>query len=235
MKRLAPALSWIWWRQLAPSATTSAPQPDPCSSDQGKDRQHIDNDHENQISGPAARFFEVLSRGEVTVDTDMTNIGTGSYTIIAQTAAEMMGVTIDKVTVRLGDSSFPTSAGSGGQWGANSSTAGVYAACVKLRDAVAQKMGVNSADAVFAYGQVRSGNRSMTLAQAAGQEGIMAEDTIEYGDLGKRYQQSTFGAHFVEVAVTSRPAKRTSAACLRFARPGASSIPRRRAARGSAP
>jgi CO/xanthine dehydrogenase Mo-binding subunit len=32
------------------------------------------------------------SRGEVTVETDMTDIGTGSYTIIAQTAAEMMGV-----------------------------------------------------------------------------------------------------------------------------------------------
>jgi len=101
------------------------------------------------------------SRGEVTVETDMTDIGTGSYTIIAQTAAEMMGVGMDKVTVRLGDSSFPVSAGSGGQWGANSSTAGVYAACVKLRDAVAQKVGFNSADAVFADGQVRAGNRSV--------------------------------------------------------------------------
>ena len=27
------------------------------------------------------------------------------------------------------------------------------------------------------------------------------EDGIEYGDLDKRYQQSTFGAHFVEAAV----------------------------------
>jgi xanthine dehydrogenase YagR molybdenum-binding subunit len=141
------------------------------------------------------------SRGEVTVETDMTDIGTGSYTIIAQTAAEMMGVTMDKVTVRLGDSSFPASAGSGGQWGANSSTAGVYAACVKLRDAVAQKLGVNSADTVFADGQVRSGNRSVPLAEAAGPEGIIVEDTIEYGDLGKSHQQSTFAAHFVEVGV----------------------------------
>jgi CO/xanthine dehydrogenase Mo-binding subunit len=43
----------------------------------------------------------------------MTDIGTGSYTIIAQTAAEMMGVPLDKVVVRLGDSAFPVSAGSG--------------------------------------------------------------------------------------------------------------------------
>ena len=59
-------------------------------------------------------------------------------------------------------------AGSGGQWGANSSTAGVYAACVKLREAVAQKLGFNSADAVFADGQVRSGNRSVPLGAGRG-------------------------------------------------------------------
>ena len=47
------------------------------------------------------------SDGIVTVETDMTDIGTGSYTIIAQTAAEMMGVPLDKVVVRLGDSRFP--------------------------------------------------------------------------------------------------------------------------------
>ncbi len=40
----------------------------------------------------------------------MTDIGTGSYTIIAQTAAEMMGVPLEKVVVHLGDSSFPVSA-----------------------------------------------------------------------------------------------------------------------------
>ena len=139
--------------------------------------------------------------GGVTVETDMTDIGTGSYTIIAQTAAEMMGVSLDKVVVRLGDSTFPVAAGSGGQWGANNSTAGVYAACVKLREAVAQKLGFDAATAVFAEGQVRSGERSAPLAQAAADGGLVAEDAIEYGDLDKKYQQSTFGAHFVEVGV----------------------------------
>jgi xanthine dehydrogenase YagR molybdenum-binding subunit len=140
-------------------------------------------------------------QGIVTVETDMTDIGTGSYTIIAQTAAEMMGLTIDKVVVRLGDSSMPASAGSGGQWGANNSTAGVYAACVKLREAVAQKAGFNAADAAFTDGVVRAGNRSVSLAEVAGEAGLMAEDVIEYGELGKRYQQSTFAGHFVEVGV----------------------------------
>ncbi|MNX82807.1 Xanthine dehydrogenase molybdenum-binding subunit [compost metagenome] len=132
----------------------------------------------------------------------MTDIGTGSYTVIAQTAAEMLGVPIEQVVVRLGDSSFPVSAGSGGQWGANSATSGVYAACVKLRQLLAQRAGlsVNATDAVFEGGQIRAGGRSVPLAQAAG-EGVTAEDTVEFGDLDKQYQQSTFGAHFVEVGV----------------------------------
>ncbi|GJD52975.1 Aldehyde oxidoreductase molybdenum-binding subunit PaoC [Methylobacterium crusticola] len=139
--------------------------------------------------------------GTVTVETDMTDIGTGSYTIIAQTAAEMMGLPLDRVVVRLGDSDHPASAGSGGQWGANNATAGVYAACVKLREAVAQRLGINSADAVFADGEVRSGNRAVPLGEAAAQGGLSAEDTIEYGDLSKKQQQSTFAGHFVEVGV----------------------------------
>ncbi|MFL6820826.1 MAG: molybdopterin cofactor-binding domain-containing protein [Bradyrhizobium sp.] len=154
----------------------------------------------NQVTTSAARV-RLDKRGIVTVETDMTDIGTGSYTIIAQTAAEMMGVPLERVLVRLGDSSFPVSSGSGGQWGGNCSTAGVYAACVKLREAVAQKLGVNSTEAVFADGEVRSGNRSQALTDAAGDDGIEAEDGIEFGDLDKKYQQSTFGAHFVEVGV----------------------------------
>jgi xanthine dehydrogenase YagR molybdenum-binding subunit len=142
-------------------------------------------------------------KGVVTVATDMTDIGTGSYTIIAQTAAELMGVPMDKVIVLLGDSSFPTSSGSGGQWGGNSSTAGVYAACMELRARVAQKLGFNSTDVVFEDGKVKSGNRSVSLSEAAGDAGLSAEDSIEFGDLTKTYAQATFGAHFVEVGVDS--------------------------------
>jgi xanthine dehydrogenase YagR molybdenum-binding subunit len=155
----------------------------------------------NNLLAPSGARVRLDNRGAVTVETDMTDIGTGSYTIIAQTAAEMMGVPLKDVTVRLGDSAFPVSCGSGGQFGANNSTSGVYAACVKLREAVASKLGFNSADAMFADGFVRSGNRSVRLSEAAGEVGLSAEDKIEYGDLDQKYQQSTFGAHFVEVAV----------------------------------
>ena len=145
--------------------------------------------------------------GKVTVETDMTDIGTGTYTIIAQTAAEMMGLSLDKVVVRLGDSDFPASAGSGGQHGANNSTAGVYAACVKLREAVARKLGFNSDNAEFVDGRVRAGNRSVNLADAAREGELVAEDAIEYGDIAKTHQESTFAAHFVEVSVDAATAE----------------------------
>ena len=139
--------------------------------------------------------------GKVTVETDMTDIGTGSYTIIAQTAAEMMGVALEDVVVRLGDSDFPVSSGSGGQFGGNCSTAGVYAACMKLREAVAGKLGMAADQAAFVDGHVSVGSKRVPLRDAARDGVVVAEDSIEFGDLDKQYQQSTFGAHFVEVAV----------------------------------
>ncbi|MCA3231130.1 MAG: xanthine dehydrogenase family protein molybdopterin-binding subunit, partial [Cupriavidus sp.] len=56
----------------------------------------------------------------------------------------------------------------------------------------------NASEAVFEGGQIRAGGRSVPLAQFAG---VSVEDSIEFGDLDKKYQQSTFGSHFVEVAV----------------------------------
>ena len=103
--------------------------------------------------------------------------------------------------VRLGDSDHPVSAGSGGQFGAANSTAGVYAACVKLREAIAQRLGFDPADAVFENGRGRSGGRTADLAQAAAGGELTGEDRIEYGELAKSWQLSTFGAHFVEVGV----------------------------------
>ena len=155
----------------------------------------------NHINRRSGARVTLQPNGHVLVETDMTDIGTGSYTIIAQTAAEMMGVPLDQVEVRLGDSAYPVSAGSGGQFGAANATAGVYAACVRLREAVAQKLGFNSADIAFADGQVSGGNRAVSLREAVASGPLTAEDKIEFGDLGKTYQLSTFGSHFVEVGV----------------------------------
>src|SRR5499433_1432402 len=73
------------------------------------------------------------SDGRLTVELAMTDIGTGSYTILTQVAAETMELPVDRVTVRLGDTNFPPTDGSGGSWGAATSGAAVLAACRKLK------------------------------------------------------------------------------------------------------
>ena len=140
--------------------------------------------------------------GRIVVETDMTDIGTGSYTIIAQTAAEMMGVDVQQVTVRLGDSEFPVTVGSVGQRGATSSTSGVYAACVKLREMIAQRAGMSAADVLFEDGHLVTKGERQSLTGIAAQGALVGEDQVEFGEeLGKLYAQEAFGAHFVEAAV----------------------------------
>ena len=81
-----------------------------------------------------------LDGGRLTVELAMTDIGTGSYTILTQIAAETMELPVDRVTVRLGDTKFPPTAGSGGSYGAGTSGAAVLAACRKLKAGLASGM-----------------------------------------------------------------------------------------------
>jgi xanthine dehydrogenase YagR molybdenum-binding subunit len=77
------------------------------------------------------------SDGRLTVELAMTDIGTGTYTILTQIAAETMQLPVERVTVRLGDTRFPPTAGSGGSFGAATSGAAVLAACQKLKAGLA--------------------------------------------------------------------------------------------------
>lgn len=155
----------------------------------------------NHVNRPSGARVRLGRDGVVTVETDMTDIGTGSYTIIAQTAGEMLGVPAEAVVVKLGSSAYPVSAGSGGQWGAANATAGVYAACVKLREQIAGRLGIDAASADFADGRVSGGGKSGDLRAAAAGGELVGEDKIEFDKLDKSYQFATFGAHFVEVGV----------------------------------
>ena len=80
---------------------------------------------------------------------------------------------------------------------------------------------------MFADGQVPVGNRSVPLAEAAGERRPRRPRTRSSAAIStRRYQQSTFGAHFVEVGVDASPAKSAFGACSRSAPPAASSIPK---------
>ncbi|WP_144097796.1 xanthine dehydrogenase family protein molybdopterin-binding subunit [Croceicoccus sediminis] len=148
-------------------------------------------------SGAAVRLE---TNGRITVETDMTDIGTGSYTILAQTAGEMLGVSVDRVDVRLGDSRFPVSAGSGGQWGASSSTSGLYVACVNLRRSIAERLSMDAERVEFEGGEVRSGNRVCSLLDAVAGGPVEAEGKFDFAQSDTK-AFGTFGAHFVEVGV----------------------------------
>ena len=154
----------------------------------------------DKVDTSAARV-RLSTSGTIIVETDMTDIGTGSYTILGQTAAEMLGVSLDKVEVRLGDSNYPQATGSLGQRGANSSTSGVYAACVKLREAIAKQLNFDPAKTTFRNGTVQSGKLTIPLLEAAAAGEIVVEDKIEFGESREDLAHQTFGAQFCEVAV----------------------------------
>ncbi len=81
----------------------------------------------------ATALARMESDGRLTVELAMTDIGTGTYTILSQIAAETMELPVDRVTVRLGDTRYPPTAGSGGSFGSATSGAAVLAACRKLK------------------------------------------------------------------------------------------------------
>jgi xanthine dehydrogenase YagR molybdenum-binding subunit len=140
--------------------------------------------------------------GVMTVRMAMTDIGTGSYTILTQIAAEMLGLPIDKVKVLMGDTDFPKASGSGGSFGANSAGSALYDACMNLRAQLARGAGVDPAQAHFAGGLMsQDGGPSRTLVSLVGPGGMSADGQIDPGAMARQYSQQSYGAHFAEVGV----------------------------------
>lgn len=140
-------------------------------------------------------------RGILTAKMSMTDIGTGSYTVFTQIAAEMLGLPVERVSMQLGDSDFPETAGSGGSFGAASAGSALFDACTNLRSRLASAAGISAAQATFTNGQVSGGGKSIALASIAGTLGMEADGEIKPGAMDKKYSQQAYGAHFAEVAV----------------------------------
>jgi len=138
--------------------------------------------------------------GTATVRMAMTDIGTGTYTILSQIAAEMLGLPIEHVRVELGDTDFPQAAGSGGSWGAGSSGSALFEACSALREKLAQAAGMDPATARFADGSIASGEQSRKLMDLIG-AGMEADGEIRPGRNNTDFSQQSYGAHFAEVGV----------------------------------
>lgn len=174
------------------------------------------------FQGPTTVRVRLEADGTAVVRTDMTDIGTGTYTILTQVAAEGLGLPLDRVRIELGRSDFPASWGSGGSWGATNSCTATHRACLALReelleaargDARSALYGLDPAGAEFSDGDVRIGATSEALAEIVARsrpEGLEAEGQVRYmGDEPDYadYSINTYGAHFAEVGVDADTAE----------------------------
>jgi xanthine dehydrogenase YagR molybdenum-binding subunit len=168
------------------------------------------------FQGPTKARVRMGPDGIAVVQTDMTDIGTGTYTILTQVAADALGLPLDRVRVELGRSDFPVSAGSGGSWGAGNSSTAVHRACEALRDKLLASArddarsplhGLAPAKAVFSGGRASIGRASEALSEIVARnhpDGLEAEgEIVGMGDDPnyRAYSIHTYGAHFAEVGV----------------------------------
>ena len=136
--------------------------------------------------------------GSALVETDMTDIGTGTYTILAQIAGEMLGLAPDKVLVELGDTNHPRGPGSGGSWGAASIGSAVYVACMAIREELAGRVGVNEAELALCDGKAMGDRQLTDLLDGSD---IAREGHYEPGAIEDDFTASGFGAFFAQVRV----------------------------------
>jgi xanthine dehydrogenase YagR molybdenum-binding subunit len=162
---------------------------------------------------PAKCSFTVDAAGVITVKQGMTDIGTGTYTVLAQIAAETLGVPLGDVRVEIGDSELPPAPGSGGQFGAATAGSAALDAGMNLRKAIAEiavadaaspLYGGPSEDITFQDGVIAIANRSERLSELIRRnrpDGLTAEGEIRPAADAAMWSSHTYGAHFVEVGV----------------------------------
>jgi xanthine dehydrogenase YagR molybdenum-binding subunit len=164
---------------------------------------------------PTAARIVLTGNGHAEVSCATTDIGTGTYTIMAQVAADMLGVPIDYVTVKLGDSLLPHSQVEGGSWMAASVAHAIAATADEVRIEVlglAQKMpgsllaGLRPDDVVLSDGMIaakQNKSRAVSLADAMRHGGV---DRVEHEKLAEfkednKHARNTHSAIFAEVKV----------------------------------
>ncbi|MDL2401761.1 xanthine dehydrogenase family protein molybdopterin-binding subunit [Rhizobium mayense] len=83
---------------------------------------------------PGEALVRILADGSAEVASSGIDMGQGTYTILAQTAAETLGIPVEQIRVKLGDSALPRAPVAGGSQLANLMTGAVYKAAIAARD-----------------------------------------------------------------------------------------------------
>jgi len=164
---------------------------------------------------PATVRIVLTANGHAEVATAASDIGTGTYTIMAQVAADMLGLPIDNISVKLGDSTLPQCPVEGGSWIASSvcnaianTARAVRGDLLKLakamKDSPLADAGVD--EVALTDGKIvstRDTNRAVSIAsamQSDNAERITREETNKVAE-DKSHARNVHSAIFAEVKV----------------------------------
>ena len=164
------------------------------------------------MQNKASAKASIDAQGRLVVSSATTDIGTGTYTVMTQIAAESAGVELDNVTFLLGDSSLPTAPLQGGSFTVSSVGTAVQQACQALQRQlleIAKERNTAFASVTpeqvrFEAGYLHLGDQVVSMAElAAAQEHGVVEVQIDAEPDKKRdgYATATHSAVFVEVLV----------------------------------
>ncbi|HEV7618102.1 MAG TPA: xanthine dehydrogenase family protein molybdopterin-binding subunit, partial [Burkholderiaceae bacterium] len=164
----------------------------------------------------AGAIARILPDGTAVVSSGSQDLGTGTYTVMTQVAADAIGVAPEKIRFQLGDTELPEAPVSGGSQSAASVAPAVQAAGTAARLKLIGMAVVDAASPLFKAGKedIEAANGWLYLRSdpsrrdpmAAiiarnGGEPIEARVKAEPGDEKKKYSMHSFGAVFAEVLV----------------------------------
>ncbi len=160
---------------------------------------------------PCQARIRLNANGTVLVQSGVQDLGTGTYTIMAQCAADRLGVNIADVRAQLGDSRFPPGPVSGGSATAASVIPAIEAAVDALLARLAAMAGTDPRFASVTPADIRLNGFELVapgvraplqeLMQRAGATHLEAEGRSSPGEARKSHSCHAFGAQFVELRV----------------------------------
>ncbi len=165
---------------------------------------------------PGSASVAILANGHAVVESGTQDLGTGTYTIMCQVAAEALGVPEAHVQSRLGNTKYPQAGVSGGSSTAASVCSSIREAAIKLR----QKLGhmasedhhspLHGADPahietkngfMYVKGNASRGETYAQLLKRHNQKEVSAEAHANQPGSSNRYSKHGFGAVFAAVRV----------------------------------
>lgn len=167
------------------------------------------------LQAPITVRIALSANGHAEVACATSDIGTGTYTIMAQVAADMLGLPLENISIKLGDSSLPASPVEGGSWIATSVSNGIVTTAGAVRDELLRfaKQMPNSPLADAAPGDVTLVSGKLVSKQDASR-GVSIADAMRHGKVDRIEQEkatnpsedhskanNTHAAHFIEVRV----------------------------------